>query len=59
MPYALQERYMILTVPAHEAVTLSKETYSGFGNYFVRELTFEMKKYDLDTDGGSLSIVHA
>jgi phosphoribosylaminoimidazolecarboxamide formyltransferase/IMP cyclohydrolase len=49
---AARERdIMILTVPAHEAVTLSKETYSGFGNYFVRELTFEMKKYDLDTDG--------
>jgi len=49
---AARERdIMILTVPVHEAVTLSKETYSGFGNYFVRELTFEMKKYDLDTDG--------
>ncbi|KUK82362.1 phosphoribosylaminoimidazolecarboxamide formyltransferase [Mesotoga sp. Brook.08.YT.4.2.5.1] len=48
---AARERdIMILTAPAHEAVSLSEETYSGFGNYFVRELSYKMKDYDLEND---------
>lgn len=48
---AARERdIMILTAPVHEAVSLSEETYSGFGNYFVRERTFKLKDYELEID---------
>jgi phosphoribosylaminoimidazolecarboxamide formyltransferase/IMP cyclohydrolase len=31
-------------------VSLSEETYSGFGNYLVREHTFKLKNYELEID---------
>ncbi|MFZ2829359.1 MAG: phosphoribosylaminoimidazolecarboxamide formyltransferase, partial [Mesotoga infera] len=41
---------MILTIPEREAVSLSKEAYSGFGNYFVKEESFKMPALDLPLD---------
>jgi phosphoribosylaminoimidazolecarboxamide formyltransferase/IMP cyclohydrolase len=48
---ARERDIMILTVPERAAVELSHETYSGFGNYFVREAAFRMRTIDLEPDG--------
>ncbi|HOY26595.1 MAG TPA: hypothetical protein PKU79_08545 [Mesotoga sp.] len=41
---------MVLTIPEREAVSLSGEAYSGFGNYFVKEESFKMSILDLQPD---------